>query len=187
LYDTLPGGAGFSRRLEELGVFLFERALDILESCPEKCDSSCYRCLRSYKNKFEHEFLDRQIGAALLRTLLYGTPPVLSDKRVLRSRTVLFEDLTRQSVPGVTFQVDREIEIAGIGRIVAPILARNRRGESVIIDVTHPLMPSEPCRAELKDVAQLSATPVLLIEELVVEKNLPFASSSLIQRLGYQA
>ena len=33
IYDTLPGGAGFARRVGELGLPVFERALAILESC----------------------------------------------------------------------------------------------------------------------------------------------------------
>lgn len=51
LYDTLPGGAGFAHRLGELGEHLFAEALNILETCPENCDVSCYRCLRSYSNR----------------------------------------------------------------------------------------------------------------------------------------
>jgi hypothetical protein len=54
LYDTLPGGAGFSTQLAGRGVELFEKALALLKKCPEGCDASCYRCLRSFKNKFEH-------------------------------------------------------------------------------------------------------------------------------------
>jgi hypothetical protein len=184
LYDTLPGGAGFARRLGELGRPLFDEALRLLESCPDGCDRSCYRCLRSYKNKFEHELLDRHIGAALLRRLLYGAPPVLSESRIERSRTILFEDLTRQSVPGIAFERGRTLDVPGLGKIAVPILAVRRDGEHAIIDITHPLMPTEPCSDTLKDVMEFTATPVLLVEELVVAKNLPYASSSLIRRLG---
>jgi Domain of unknown function (DUF1998) len=46
LYDTLPGGAGFAKRVGDLGLVVFEDALRILEDCPENCDRSCYRCLR---------------------------------------------------------------------------------------------------------------------------------------------
>ena len=53
LYDTLPGGAGFVQHVGDLGVPIFDAALAILEDCPDSCDSSCYRCLRSYKNKLE--------------------------------------------------------------------------------------------------------------------------------------
>src|SRR5205085_5420050 len=55
LYDTLPGGAGFAQRVGNLGLAVFEDALQILQHCPANCDRSCYRCLRSYKNKFEHD------------------------------------------------------------------------------------------------------------------------------------
>jgi hypothetical protein len=59
LYDTLPGGAGFSTQLAGRGLELFREALSLMKTCPEDCDASCYRCLRSFKNKFEHSLLDR--------------------------------------------------------------------------------------------------------------------------------
>ena len=49
---------------------LFQRALRLVKICPENCDASCYRCLRSFKNKFEHGLLDRHVGAELLEYLL---------------------------------------------------------------------------------------------------------------------
>ena len=69
VYDTLAGGAGFSRQVGRLGRGLFEGALKLL-ACPAQCDRSRYRCLRSYKNKFEHDLLDRHLAASLLRFLL---------------------------------------------------------------------------------------------------------------------
>ncbi|MCA9694663.1 MAG: DEAD/DEAH box helicase, partial [Myxococcales bacterium] len=86
LYDTLPGGAGFAQRVGRLGLAVFEDALRILEECPKNkdCDRSCYRCLRSYKNKFEHDLLDRHLGASLLRFVLNNAAPTLSADRVAR-------------------------------------------------------------------------------------------------------
>ena len=75
LYDTLPGGAGFAQRVGELGLDVFKEALHVLETCAENCDRSCYRCLRSYKNKFEHDLLDRHLGASLLNYLINGNYP----------------------------------------------------------------------------------------------------------------
>ncbi len=49
IYDTLSGGAGFSKRAGSLGLPVFRDALAILENCPDACDRSCYRCLRSYR------------------------------------------------------------------------------------------------------------------------------------------
>ena len=91
LYDTLPGGAGFVRRVGDLKSVVFEDALLILTKCPENCDRSCYRCLRSYKNKFEHDLLDRHLGASLLRYLLYGNYPSLDSARLNSSTDILFE------------------------------------------------------------------------------------------------
>ena len=85
LYDTLPGGAGFSRQLADFGQELFVHALRLMEACPEGCDASCYRCLRSYKNKFEHSFLDRHVGAELLEYLVTGKQPQFSTERLLSS------------------------------------------------------------------------------------------------------
>ncbi len=96
LYDTLPGGAGFARRVQDLGLWVFDEALKVLEQCPDECDRSCYRCLRSYKNKFEHDLLDRQLAATVLRYLLAGTPPILDAARVERTTNLLFEDLQRR-------------------------------------------------------------------------------------------
>ena len=65
LYDTLADGADFSSQLVERGTELFQRPLQLMNACPEDCDASCYRCLRSFKNKFEHILLDRYVGAEL--------------------------------------------------------------------------------------------------------------------------
>ena len=101
LYDTLPGGAGFTKRVGALGLPVFREALAILEKCPDDCDRSCYRCLRSYKNKFEHDLLDRQLGASLLRFLLDGTEPELDPNRVAYSTDLLINDLERQGIDGL--------------------------------------------------------------------------------------
>ncbi len=61
LYDNVPGGAGLVAQLEHEDVF--ER---VLSSAAERvkggcgCDSSCYGCLRSYRNQFAHVHLDRK-------------------------------------------------------------------------------------------------------------------------------
>lgn len=42
LYDTLAGGAGFTRRVHGYGLSIFNKALERLEACPANCDASCY-------------------------------------------------------------------------------------------------------------------------------------------------
>ena len=67
LYDNVPGGAGLVAQLELESVFteMLCNALDRLQGkCG--CDSSCYGCLRSYRNQFAHPHLDRKQALAVL-------------------------------------------------------------------------------------------------------------------------
>lgn len=72
IYDSVPGGAGHSRRLitddGELLENIFRLANENMESCD--CDPSCYNCLRSYENQKIHEELDRKKAANFLRQLI---------------------------------------------------------------------------------------------------------------------
>lgn len=184
LYDTLPGGAGFVRQAGRLGLQLFEEASRILEQCPEDCDSACYRCLRSYKNKFEHQLLDRHLAASLLRYLLYGDLPTLNPIRTGHSTGLLFTDLERQNAPGVEFKRNATVIVPGLGEVVAPILAVRDNGSQTIIDVTGPLTPKHSSNPDLLDAAELSATHVHLVDELLIRKNLPWTTSSLLKTFG---
>lgn len=71
IYDSVPGGAGHSRRLvTESGDVLkavIARAIKILSECD--CDPSCYKCLRSYENQKVHEILDRNRALEFLTKL----------------------------------------------------------------------------------------------------------------------
>ncbi|MCY4535259.1 MAG: DUF1998 domain-containing protein [Bryobacterales bacterium] len=67
LYDNVPGGAGLVAQLEREEVFA-----DVLGAARARvrgncgCDSSCYGCLRSYRNQFAHAHLDRLRGIEIL-------------------------------------------------------------------------------------------------------------------------
>jgi hypothetical protein len=93
LYDLTPGGAGFVRAAVDEPQRLFETALERLEGC--QCTHSCYECLRSYKNKWDHKYLDRKLGAAFLRHVVLGEHPTISaedDARLLRALQVDLEE-----------------------------------------------------------------------------------------------
>jgi ATP-dependent helicase YprA (DUF1998 family) len=185
LYDTLPGGAGFSKRVGGIGLPIFDDALKLLDECPENCDRSCYRCLRSYKNKFEHDLLDRHLGASLLRFALHEAAPTLSQERVARSTDLLFEDLDRQGIEGLCLERDKKISVAGLGDVVAPILVTTSTGARLVIGLHGPLTPNEPMDAALKDIKEYATSlAVHLEDELVVRRNLPSATRKLIEKLG---
>ena len=62
LYDNVPGGAGLVARLEENDVLkrTLEAALTrVSGACKCGEDTSCYGCLRSYRNQSAHQHLRR--------------------------------------------------------------------------------------------------------------------------------
>ena len=68
IYDSVPGGAGHSRRLTtengQLLYAIFEKVLHAMQSCD--CDPSCYKCLRCYENQKIHDLLDRHLAINFL-------------------------------------------------------------------------------------------------------------------------
>jgi DEAD/DEAH box helicase/MrfA Zn-binding domain/Helicase conserved C-terminal domain len=68
LFDTAPGGAGYSREIAANLKDLFLTAAGILDGCG--CGDSCYRCLRSYRNQWIHSRLDRHLVADGLRKFI---------------------------------------------------------------------------------------------------------------------
>ena len=183
LYDTLPGGAGFAKRLQSQVGDILTSALKLLEECPEKCDESCYRCLRSYKNKLEHTLLDRHLGSSLLRSLLYGTTPVLSPERVKSSTSRLFEDLQRQGTP-ILFERDVKLSIEGLPEAVAPLTATlSAGGQKIVLALHSPLTPGYLSDSSLMELSEFSPPHIRteMIDELAVRRNLPGVTAYLIK------
>lgn len=65
LFDNTPGGAGHVKRLVDPLVLenIFRYALSLMRGCVcggESGDSSCYSCLRNYRNQKYHDVLKRQ-------------------------------------------------------------------------------------------------------------------------------
>jgi hypothetical protein len=188
LYDTLPGGAGFCRRARDLGMRLFERAMAILEKCPENCDSSCYRCLRSYKNKFEHDKLDRHLGGALLRHAIDGSSLSLPDSRARRSLETVAYDLQRFAGDGLVVARDQSVTVPGLSSVTAPIIVTTNTGKRLIIDLSRPLAKDTPITPELIEVRELSSSvDVHCLDEILVRRNLPRATEEVLQLLGISA
>lgn len=63
LYDNVPGGAGHVERISRHLRQVFESALERVENCDCGKETSCYNCLRNYRNQFSHDILER--GAAI--------------------------------------------------------------------------------------------------------------------------
>jgi len=183
LYDTLAGGAGFVQQVGERIGEVLDKALIILEKCPASCDKSCYRCLRSYKNKFEHGLLDRKLGATLLKHLLTGAGLEWDAARTVSSTGILYNDLKRLGVEGITFERNAPLNVPGAEELTVPILATTKSGYYVVA-LSGPLTLNEPLDPGIKDLKECSSIPVLLVDELLVRSNLPRASSNLLLSLN---
>jgi hypothetical protein len=183
LYDTLPGGAGFANQVAARGLELLHTALSLMKTCPEDCDGSCYRCLRSFKNKFDHSFLDRHVGVELLEYLLNGEVSGFHRARLQASTTLLAHDLQRQSGGRVIFETDVPLATA-IGEVTAPILATGPGGRRAIIALSGPLTDGHPADPQLARVCSDCPEPLVIVEnELVVRSNLPFATRNTMQKI----
>ena len=183
LYDTLPGGAGFSAELAKSGADLFQAAHSLLKACPENCDSSCYRCLRSFKNKIEHRLLDRHIGAQLLEYLITGELTEFTGVRLRSSTALLYSDLCRQVCPNVRFSMNAPVSAASGAILTAPILAEGADGQQVVIALSAPLTPGHPADPLAAAALVNREIPVVVENELIVRANLPAATRNVIHRL----
>ncbi len=76
LYDSVPGGAGYSRRLGSGGALstknIVREAIDVL-NCRAGCASSCVRCLNDYGNQAHWEQFDRHAVLPWLEALASST------------------------------------------------------------------------------------------------------------------
>jgi ATP-dependent helicase YprA (DUF1998 family) len=184
VYDTLAGGAGFARRIADHGRAVFDDTIRLLEGCPANCDRSCYRCLRSFNNRFEHALLDRYLGASLLRYLVRDEEPVLDKHRIEQAADRLYADLCRHGLDGVEFGRNAKVEVPNIGTIEAPIVARSN-GRDLIVGIHGPLTPGHAADERLRDAKEFGTlVPVLLVDEIVISQNLPSASQQVIDVLS---
>jgi ATP-dependent helicase YprA (DUF1998 family) len=137
LYDTTPGGAGFAAEAGRKFSSVLGETRDVLTDC--ECDASCYKCLRTYDNRYFHNSLSRTDALRLLTYAESGTIPKLTSER----RRRLLE------------QVARAVSLiyADVGTDVGdPIrLGFQRRGarvhlevESVFLEMNPPLTPGPP-------------------------------------------
>lgn len=69
LFDTVPGGAGHCRRIATRLPDLFRGAFQRVSTCDCGEETSCYGCLRSYRNQFDHHRLRRGFAVDQLKVL----------------------------------------------------------------------------------------------------------------------
>lgn len=71
IFDTTPGGAGLAQAINERIREIILAGLEIVSRCSDCTeDSSCYSCIRSYRNQSRHEHLTRHSAIAILGEFL---------------------------------------------------------------------------------------------------------------------
>jgi hypothetical protein len=76
VYDRVPGGAGHAERIRSSLLAILGATLDRLARCPNpQCDpeASCYTCLRSYRNQFQWDVLQRSAPLPWIQALCVKT------------------------------------------------------------------------------------------------------------------
>jgi len=173
VYDTLAGGAGFSSQLAHRARPLFEETLRILETCRAQCDGSCYRCIRSFRNKIEHRYLDRKLGGQFLRHALYGAYPVYPQDRVQVSTDILFEDFVRQ-FPDFVIERAAQRQLGEVNISVPIMMTRRTGGPENWIALASPIAPTVPADAVLRSSTGQRSN-LICVDDLLVRRNLPRA------------
>ncbi|ACC69433.1 DEAD/DEAH box helicase [Paraburkholderia phymatum] len=156
LYDTAPGGAGFVRSAARDPGKLLTRALAILETC--ECSASCYACLRSHKNRWDHADLDRHLGATFLRHILYGERPWVPEHVEDRLLDMLETDL---------IDAGKTVVRGPDGTLTLP----EYDGRTLVI--SHPLIREQP--GSQRAFARGSKPTDRYLDQLLVDRALPAA------------
>lgn len=156
LYDLTPGGAGYGRSAAADPKRLFEEALAQLENCA--CTHSCYECMRSYKNKWDHKYLDRNLGAAFIRHVIHGEAPTLGTDEEQRLLRALEVDLTESG--------------HAVQRVAGGLRLPEFSGRVVVLG--HPMTPGKAGSAAGR-VLVASGAPHVVVDKLVVDRALPAA------------
>lgn len=75
IFDNTPGGAGHAKRLDDPNILesVLRQTLKMMKGCVcggDEGDSSCYSCLRNYRNQKYHDVLKRKYVIEFLQDIL---------------------------------------------------------------------------------------------------------------------
>ena len=69
IYDPMPGGSGLLEQMLARWQELVATAKELLAGCVQGCDTACYACLKTFRNQFHHDRLDRHEALELMEEL----------------------------------------------------------------------------------------------------------------------
>jgi DEAD/DEAH box helicase domain-containing protein len=200
LTDELPNGSGFSRKLfTELNRFLqmtvnqkdasgFVKNIHS-DKHQKKCNTSCYDCLKVFKNMNYHSLLDWRLGIALLRVLTDANYKVGADGNFenfieIKNWLEVAFQLRDEFINSFGMKGNKKLFVP-LDNSEIPIPAITNEKNDRIILVIHPLWQVNP--SKLEEDSWLSEI-IFKALELVnfEEKKLYFLDSfNLHRRLGW--
>lgn len=89
IYDPMPGGSGLLEQMLSRWKELVATANEVLTGCVQGCETACYSCLKTFRNQFHHELLNRHDGLTLIQDLNH-------DPQAYRDMMPVFEEETPQ-------------------------------------------------------------------------------------------
>jgi len=78
IFDDVPGGAGHVRRIGDQIGDVVDAALARVRRCECGPETSCYECLRNFRNQPYHDHLTRESAIKVLQKLSLGGAPALA-------------------------------------------------------------------------------------------------------------
>ncbi len=66
IYDPMPGGSGLLEQMLSRWQELIATAKELLAGCVQGCETACYACLKTFRNQFHHDRLNRRQGPSPL-------------------------------------------------------------------------------------------------------------------------
>lgn len=77
VFDNIPGGAGYTSQLVDIGAAVIFREIHAVLTCPEECTRSCSRCLRSVSNQYHWDSF-RRLDAKPWAARVLGMPATVA-------------------------------------------------------------------------------------------------------------
>lgn len=169
LYDLLPGGAGYTKLVQENLEEVLEATEGLLTGCD--CESSCYRCLRHYGNNLLHASLDRNLAVSLLRHVRYGELPTLTDGE---RQAALGQLAGLVGLRGLECETDA----ARVG-LAVPLVVTRADGSEIWVDLHHPLVDPDAAESPVAVAAAADLVEYLSLDAYSVRHDLPSAHRAL--------
>lgn len=168
-YDLLPGGAGYTKLVQQHLPEVINAAEALMANCD--CERSCYSCLRHYSNTWDHGSLDRRLGLALLRYLRDGAIPELgqSEKR---------EGLERLQRVLLLRGHEAKLDLERSGLTVPLVIQAPGAGE-LWVDLHHPLTVATHGKDAMLTAAFAGLNEFRCLNANDVQTALPIAVSNL--------